>query len=186
MAIPRMHRSLLSTRYAVAPRPTSGGAPQSLTRTLAGPVGVHVRTLASERYHRHIRHLSTSPSPQEPPTQSPTPRAERTWPLTFLLILSGAGLGAYLAHQYSELTFEGRKWNPLTSRTFRTSTESRVAGLNNLYGSSEDFATAIKKLREAFPEKEGELQKVSTEEDDLETHGFSENDYHPGTCSVFC
>lgn len=44
------------------------------------------------------------------------------------------------------------------------------------YGCPEDFELAIKELRAAFPSEDS----VSTDPDDLYTHGFSENDYHPG------
>lgn len=49
-------------------------------------------------------------------------------------------------------------------------------GLNNAYGTAEDFRKAISELRAAFPDQD----TVSTDEEVLETHGFSGNDYHPG------
>jgi D-lactate dehydrogenase (cytochrome) len=44
------------------------------------------------------------------------------------------------------------------------------------YGTPEDFQSAIKDLRVAFPAGDA----VSTDLDDLHMHGFSENDHHPG------
>ncbi|KIJ64816.1 hypothetical protein HYDPIDRAFT_111420 [Hydnomerulius pinastri MD-312] len=50
------------------------------------------------------------------------------------------------------------------------------------YGSPRDFENAIRELREAFrAEQEGGEGIVSTDAEDLRVHGFSENDYHPGS-----
>ncbi|KAI0933110.1 hypothetical protein AcV7_004679 [Taiwanofungus camphoratus] len=51
------------------------------------------------------------------------------------------------------------------------------SGLNEQYGSPDDFQRAIKELRETFPAEDA----VSTDPEDLHVHGFSENDYHPGS-----
>jgi len=48
------------------------------------------------------------------------------------------------------------------------------------YGSPQDFQKAIKDLRDAFDDPEA----VSTDADDLRTHGFSTNDWHPGMSST--
>ncbi|KAE9394580.1 hypothetical protein BT96DRAFT_923434 [Gymnopus androsaceus JB14] len=45
------------------------------------------------------------------------------------------------------------------------------------YGSPEDFAKAIEELKETFPDEGA----VSTDPEDVYHHGFSLNDYHPGT-----
>jgi hypothetical protein len=45
------------------------------------------------------------------------------------------------------------------------------------YGTPEDYKKAIQELREAF---DGDEDRVSTDEGDLETHGFSVQDPHPG------
>lgn len=55
---------------------------------------------------------------------------------------------------------------------------SSVSGFNDTYGTPADFQKAISELQAAFP-AEG---VVSTDPDDLEVHGFSDNDYHPGSC----
>ncbi|KAH9851657.1 FAD-linked oxidase-like protein [Lenzites betulinus] len=49
--------------------------------------------------------------------------------------------------------------------------------LNSQYGSPEDFKKAIDELKLAFP-AEG---VVTTDIEDLEEHGFSDNDYHPSS-----
>lgn len=55
--------------------------------------------------------------------------------------------------------------------------------LNDKYGSPEDFRRAIQELRDTFAQADA----VSTDPDDLHVHGYSENDYHPGTCQThFC
>jgi D-lactate dehydrogenase (cytochrome) len=45
-----------------------------------------------------------------------------------------------------------------------------------VYGTPEDFAHAIEELKTLFSK-----DMVTTDEDQLETHGFSPNAYHPGT-----
>lgn len=55
------------------------------------------------------------------------------------------------------------------------------SGLNEQYGSLGDFKKAIEELRAALPEAD----VVSTDEDVLEEHGNSVNDYHPGALSTF-
>jgi len=52
-----------------------------------------------------------------------------------------------------------------------------ASGLNDKYGSPEDFQRAIQELRDTFPDQD----TVSTDPDDLHVHGYSENDYHPGS-----
>ncbi|KAI0701556.1 FAD-linked oxidase-like protein [Cerioporus squamosus] len=49
--------------------------------------------------------------------------------------------------------------------------------LSSRYGSPEDFKAAIEELRKLFPDEDA----VTTDVEDLEEHGFSENDYHPGS-----
>ncbi len=44
-----------------------------------------------------------------------------------------------------------------------------------VYGTSEDFAHAIDELKTLFSK-----DTVTTDEDQLEAHGFSPNAYHPG------
>ncbi|KAL0575139.1 D-lactate ferricytochrome c oxidoreductase [Marasmius crinis-equi] len=46
------------------------------------------------------------------------------------------------------------------------------------YGTVEDFAKAVKELRDTFTNNP---DAVSTDPEDLRIHGFSENDYHPGS-----
>lgn len=49
------------------------------------------------------------------------------------------------------------------------------------YGTPEDFLKAIETLRQDLSHIDG---GVSTDPDDLHAHGFSANDYHPGTVSL--
>ena len=44
------------------------------------------------------------------------------------------------------------------------------------FGSSDDFKKAIQELQSTFPAND----KVSVDPDDLQVHGFSANDHHPG------
>ena len=50
------------------------------------------------------------------------------------------------------------------------------SGLNDKYGSPEDFQRAIQELLDTFASQDA----VSTDPDDLHLHGYSDNDYHPG------
>jgi D-lactate dehydrogenase (cytochrome) len=50
------------------------------------------------------------------------------------------------------------------------------------FGSPEDFRTAIAELRAAFDDRE---DAVTTDENVLRTHGFSEGDYLPGALLFF-
>ena len=44
------------------------------------------------------------------------------------------------------------------------------------FGSSDDFKKAIREFQFTFPA----IDKVSVDPDDLQVHGFSTNDHHPG------
>ena len=44
------------------------------------------------------------------------------------------------------------------------------------FGSSDDLKKAIQELQSTFPAND----KVSVDPDDLQVHGFSANDHHPG------
>jgi len=85
-----------------------------------------------------------------------------------LVLVFGAGLGiSYLLSQ---------------ADTFLKATQSShiansSSGLNNSYGTAQDFQKAIAELHAAFPGED----TVSTDPDVLHQHGFSENDYHPGS-----
>ena len=87
----------------------------------------------------------------------------------FLLTLLAALAGAGLYHLFGNV-YEGDGLSRASS------------DLNDKYGSPEDFKKAIEELRRLLPDEDA----VSTDAAHLEEHGFSENDYHPGTCSVFC
>ncbi|KAI0792494.1 FAD-linked oxidase-like protein [Abortiporus biennis] len=79
-------------------------------------------------------------------------------------------LGYYLGDQNGSK--RGEYYNPQISA-------NSPSGLNENYGSVDDFQKAIQELRDTFGgEDEG---KVSNDAEILEVHGFSENDYHPGS-----
>lgn len=50
------------------------------------------------------------------------------------------------------------------------------------FGTPEDFQKAIQELRHTFSNEGYESGVVSTDPDDLQIHGFSENDHHPSMC----
>lgn len=59
----------------------------------------------------------------------------------------------------------------------RSQTETSVLPIASVpvYGTSEDFKSAIAELQKLLPE-----DMVTDDEDVLHQHGFSTNDYHPG------
>ncbi|TFK78327.1 hypothetical protein K466DRAFT_570911 [Polyporus arcularius HHB13444] len=104
------------------------------------------------------RSNSSSASTDAPRPQSKPSNAALAF--TVGSLLSGA-VGYYMATQSGGITDAGRS---------RASAE-----LNSEYGSPEDFKAAIAELRTFFPDEDA----VTTDAEDLEEHGFSENDYHP-------
>lgn len=87
--------------------------------------------------------------------------------LSILGVILGAGTAGYLV---------GKTSPPSTSNIMSPNSTRKS---DSLYGSPIDFAEAIDELRTLLPED----GIVSTDEDDLYHHGFSENDYHPGQSS---
>ncbi|KZT70146.1 hypothetical protein DAEQUDRAFT_725774 [Daedalea quercina L-15889] len=97
-------------------------------------------------------------------------------------------------HRYSSLSSGGKSGRNLLfallcaftggaavglTRDFRKGDEKpdSASGLNDKYGSTEDFQRAIQELRDTWVDQDA----VSTDPDDLYLHGYSENDYHPGS-----
>jgi len=66
--------------------------------------------------------------------------------------------------------------NLLSSESLPINTPS-ISSHSPAYGNPTDFQSAIHELQEAFPEED----RVTTDPDDLHDHGFSVNDYHPGS-----
>lgn len=105
-------------------------------------------------------HRSYSATPADP--VSPPPKGNSSGaPLAFAL---GAALSGGLAYY---LAASGRDGASARNRA--------GADLNSQYGSPEDFKQAIAELRQVFADADA----VTTDVEDLEEHGFSENDYHP-------
>ncbi|RPD67564.1 hypothetical protein L226DRAFT_529891 [Lentinus tigrinus ALCF2SS1-7] len=135
--------------------------PPAARRTLGAstsPAVQHTATLWSRsRWH------TSTPSSDAPRSHGQSTSSRTRTVLAFAVgsLLSGA-VGYFAATQAGEGTEAGRN---------RASAE-----LNNQYGSPEDFEHAIEELRRLFP-GEG---AVTTDVEDLEEHGYSENDYHPG------
>lgn len=84
---------------------------------------------------------------------------------------------SYLAAALSSILGASLGYYAATSNTAKSPGVS-TSGLNDNYGTPEDFQKAIEELRTTFP-KEG---TVTTDSEDLQIHGHSENDYHPGSC----
>ncbi|KAI0669124.1 FAD-linked oxidase-like protein [Trametes maxima] len=119
-------------------------------------------SLALRRVLASRRSYSSTTSPGESAPQSQPKGSSSSAPLAFAVgsVLSGA-LGYYLATSAKDEPEGGR------------------AGVqfNTKYGSPEDFKRAIEELRLAFSDEDA----VTTDVEDLEVHGFSENDYHPSS-----
>ncbi|KAH8096793.1 hypothetical protein BXZ70DRAFT_1072326 [Cristinia sonorae] len=111
---------------------------------------------------RACRYSSTSP---------PTGSHSRLPLLAFAAgsILSGS-IGYYLANRSSDSALD-----ELAQLTLHPA--STDSGLNERYGTPADFREAIEELKRSFPDED----TVTTDSDDLEVHGNSENDYHPGS-----
>ncbi|CCM04608.1 uncharacterized protein FIBRA_06790 [Fibroporia radiculosa] len=81
-------------------------------------------------------------------------------------LLFGCALSASLGY-YAANSAAARQSAPLNvSKT--------PSGLNDQYGTLEDFQLAISQLRQEF-----DPDAVTTDAEDLRVHGYSENDYHP-------
>ena len=116
----------------------------------------------SRQVLRHIKQNSTL-TPQAGP-----PKTRFCALCAAGLVLIGAGLGWTLNQERNARVASGR--TIADPQIYHTS-----PGLNDKYGSVEDFKQAIQSLEAILPK-----DAVSTDPDVLEVHGFSENDYHPG------
>jgi hypothetical protein len=101
---------------------------------------------------------NTSARPPKTPKVLPTCAAA-------LIAAVSSLLGFYLSKEHSE--WKAKRANTTAIPQF---------------GSSQDFESAIAELRIALDLNAGEdvTEKVSTDPDELHTHGFSENDHFPG------
>ncbi|PCH38627.1 hypothetical protein WOLCODRAFT_136371 [Wolfiporia cocos MD-104 SS10] len=110
----------------------------------------------------HVIPRRYSTSSQASGSQAPpVKQAGLSW---YYALAAGSAIGAGLGYYYAGGTTQADK-----NRHVSTS------GLNAQYGTPEDFQRAILELQKALP-SEG---AVSTDPDDLHTHGYSDNDYHP-------
>ncbi|KAI0080145.1 hypothetical protein K474DRAFT_1638149 [Panus rudis PR-1116 ss-1] len=113
----------------------------------------------------HVRFSSGPSTSQSSPSKLPIITA----------FAAGSAITSYLGYHFAssrnaETTLAPPP--PRNAQIFKTS-----PGLNDKYGSPEDFRRAVQDLKDTFPE--GDI--VSTDIEVLEYHGFSENDYHPGS-----
>ncbi|OJT12840.1 D-lactate dehydrogenase [cytochrome], mitochondrial [Trametes pubescens] len=134
--------------------PSSRAAAKRLASSLQ-----RARPPALPAAHRSYSSTPADPAPPSPKGKSSSSNA----PLAFALgaALSG-GLAYYLA---------------TPSRDPAAAQNRPRADLNTQYGSPADFKQAIAELRQVFADADA----VTTDVEDLEEHGFSENDYHPSS-----
>lgn len=125
------------------------------TSSAVRPTSRYVRTGPARTFYA-TRQAGQQNDPSHEDRHSTKPAA-----FSRLLYIAGlgaaAGLGAYLSASSSQ-------------------SASQVSGLVNVYGTPADFQKAIDELKDAFPADD----LVSTDVEDLEVHGSSDNDYHPG------
>lgn len=129
----------------------------------------HSRPPILGRLRGHIPHKRDASNFTKTPGDPPNPAKSNKSVYAFALgsVFSGA-LVYYLAST-QRAGFGAQSAIPSTK-----------SGLNEQYGTPEDFQTAIREFRSTFVEED----TVSTDADVLEVHGFSENDYHPGGFSI--
>ena len=101
---------------------------------------------------------STAGSSPLPPTRSSAP---------LIAFAVGSVVSGFIGYKFA---------NSQPSDVSPSKPANSPSGLNEHYGSPEDFRKAISELKAVFPEED----IVSTDEDVLEVHGNSDNDYHPG------
>ncbi|RPD77337.1 hypothetical protein L226DRAFT_532147 [Lentinus tigrinus ALCF2SS1-7] len=119
------------------------------------------RTLRGTPALRHAATLGSRWNSSSASTDRPRPQPKNlnaAFAFTVGSLLSGA-IGYYVATQSGQAS------------------DRASAELNSQYGSQEDFRNAIEELKRLFPEED----TVTTDAEHLEEHGFSENDYHPGS-----
>ncbi|KAK6906982.1 hypothetical protein I203_100971 [Kwoniella mangroviensis CBS 8507] len=119
------------------------------------------------RSSRFIRYNSSSTVPP----QAPLPRStslSTAWYALSLALFAGAG---YLIGNVGVLP-------PSTSLVDSSFAIAHQLANQPRYGSHKDYQDAIKELTEYFKAK-GKEDKVSTDDDDLRSHGISDWSYHP-------
>lgn len=128
--------------------------------------GATARTTCRPRSLRNVQHIRYSSSGPQQATRSGIPLAA-----VVAGVLVSGGIGFAVAKGWS--TDSSDELLRLSSIPANSN-----SGLNEQYGSAEDFRKAIEELKVTFP---GDDDVVSTDSDVLEVHGNSDNDYHPGT-----
>ncbi|KAH9925357.1 uncharacterized protein BXZ73DRAFT_49969 [Epithele typhae] len=146
-----MQRTTLPSYRALSRRLPPHAAPHC-----ALPAAFSFRTPGS-------RWSSSSSSSSENPQGSTSNSSPASAPLAFA---AGAAVSGALA------------WYLASSPAPQTTGAPGPIVFNDTYGSAEDFRRAIAELRTFFPEDE---DAVSTDPAHLEEHGYSENDYLPGS-----
>ncbi|KZT09513.1 uncharacterized protein LAESUDRAFT_646124 [Laetiporus sulphureus 93-53] len=107
---------------------------------------------------RNVRHNSQFTGPQA------TSNSTRASYSHYYALAIGSAISAYLGYYYA-----------IKHETQHPETRVSTSGLNDQYGTPQDFQKAIAELRQTFPS----ANAVSTDPDELHVHGHSENDYHP-------
>ncbi|RSH94260.1 hypothetical protein EHS25_004063 [Saitozyma podzolica] len=172
-----MSRTLQPLR-GLASRPLLRASPSSAVPLRRGP----------------IRLASTSPTPPPPPPPPP-PSARRPpgavppapspppssrsgspfWSLPFFLLsLIGAAGAGFVTHKLISTYVPPPSFSLIDSKRAKELQEAHQPE----YGSKADYDSAIRDLRDLW-EAKGKTDNVSTDEDDLQSHGISDWSYHP-------
>jgi D-lactate dehydrogenase (cytochrome) len=144
---------------------------------LIRPYGRHEQP--SFRFRQYSSTSPRSSSQSRPTPRSPPPPRIGLWDIFvsgyFQLLLTG-GVFVFVGYQ-TALVFASKgtphNWYLMPSVLAKQQQELRQP----TYGSHQDYLKCIKEIKQVWAEK-GKADKVSTDVEDLETHGYSDWSYH--------
>lgn len=132
-------------------------------RLVSNPYRVHLHDARSSRFTPWaLRYSSGGPQPNRPTNYS------------LAAVVLGSIVSACVGYGFATTRSSGSIDELTLLSTIPAKSDS---GLNEQYGSPADFKKAIEELKAAFPQED----VVSTDDEVLQVHGNSDNDYHPGT-----
>lgn len=162
-------RTLTAVQSNLAGKPTQLRASFHPSHSTATSIGVTASGRPTQIYSRALSTTSSAPPRSGTTGKKPSPGPRTGKAITTSILLSaaiGTMLGFGLAK--SSLLGDGARVN-----------KNDVDDDEPRFGSPEEFAQAIVELKNTFPEGSSNVT-VADDPDELHTHGFSENDHHPG------
>lgn len=127
------------------------------------PAAVPARRLSTTPL-RLYNPSATRANPTGQPMQPVRLSAPKNFALSLLLVFGAATMG-YVAH------------DTLQRHTIVQTQAQEIGTLQPKFGSKADYLACIKDLEDLW-EKKGKRDSVSTDDDDLRTHGISDWSYH--------